>query len=207
MKILIADDDPVTRGMLESLLKKFGHRAVVCRNGEEARGHLFRPDAPPLALLDWVMPAPNGLELVRELRRRNSKRIHLILLTGRGKSEDRVKGLDAGADDYIVKPIEPGELRARIQAGIRIVEMQERLDRKIGELQAALSQIRTLEGILPICAHCKKIRDDRGAWEQVEVYVRNHSEAQFSHSVCPDCMQEHYPDLMGDEGRGAGLGC
>jgi hypothetical protein len=80
--------------------------------------------------------------------------------------------------------------------------MQERLEWKVRELEMALKQIRKLHGILPICSFCKKIRDDKGYWEQVDVYVRDHSEADFSHSICPDCMEVHYPELRQTDSRG-----
>lgn len=106
-----------------------------------------------------------------------------------------IEGLQAGADDYLVKPWDPGELRARIEVGCRMLNLQGRLAEKIRELQEALDQVRTLEGILPICSHCKKIRDDRNYWRQVEEYVASHSEAKFSHSICPECMRKYYPDF------------
>jgi YesN/AraC family two-component response regulator len=116
------------------------------------------------------------------------------MLTSKGGKDDVIAGLEAGADDYLAKPFNSGELRARVQVGRRMVEMQERLATQVRELREALDHIKTLQGILPICMFCKKIRDDKGYWDQVEAYVSRHSGAQFSHSICPDCMKEHYPD-------------
>jgi DNA-binding response OmpR family regulator len=198
MHILIADDHTSTRMVIQNLLQQFGHTVSECSNGAEACA-AFSSEAPPrMALLDWMMPGMDGLEVIRRIRAIKDWNAYLILLTSRGSSQDKVLGLDSGADDYIVKPIEPGELKARIQAGVRILEMQDRLNHQMQELAEAVRQIRTLHGILPICSFCKKIRDDQGYWEQVETYVRNHSQADFSHSVCPDCMQHHYPEIRID---------
>ena len=104
------------------------------------------------------------------------------------------RGLRAGVDDYVTKPFEPEELQARIQVGERILGLQSALADRVKELEEAISRIKRLQGLLPICASCKKVRDDSGYWSQLEIYVREHSEAEFSHSMCPTCMKELYPD-------------
>lgn len=195
MRILIAEDDQISRMMLAAVLKKHGHEAVVAVDGLEAWEALQKPDAPRLAILDWMMPGMDGLDVVRRVRaRRDSPQPYLIMLTTKGEKEDIVMGLDAGADDYLPKPFHPAELRARVQVGKRLVEAQDELAAQIVKLQQALDHIKTLQGILPICMHCKKIRNDTGYWEQVEAYVGHHSEALFSHGICPDCLKLHYPE-------------
>ena len=99
-------------------------------------------------------------------------------------------GLDAGADDYLAKPFDRNELRARVQVGVRVVELQRHLAEHIKELETALSQVKQLQGILPICSYCKKIRDDQNYWQRVESYISDHSEAEFSHSICPSCYED-----------------
>lgn len=115
------------------------------------------------------------------------------MLTSRNEQSDIVEGLRAGADDYLVKPWDAAELHARVEVGCRMVSLQDRLAEKIQELQEALNQVKALEGILPICSFCKKIRDDRNYWRQVEDYISSHSEARFTHSVCPECIKSTIP--------------
>ena len=200
MRILIAEDDFTSRIMLTAVLKKCGHEVEETTNGLEALSELQKPDAPKLAILDWMMPDMDGLEVVRRIRAIQSPQPpYLIMLTTKGDKADIIMGLDAGADDYLSKPFDFGELRARVEAGSRMIELQAALADKIDELHLALDQIKTLRGIVPICMSCKKIRDDKGFWNQVEIYVRDHTEAQFSHGLCPDCAKTMYPDVDLDE--------
>jgi response regulator RpfG family c-di-GMP phosphodiesterase len=111
------------------------------------------------------------------------------LLTGRDAKADVVAGLLAGANDYVTKPFDREELRARLHVGRQVVELQHSLAARVQQLEKALSQVNSLEGLLPICTYCKKIRDDNNYWEQVETYLLDHSEVRFSHGICPDCLQ------------------
>ncbi|MHB8773218.1 MAG: response regulator [Syntrophales bacterium] len=209
MKILIAEDDATSRALLTAVLKKSGHEVVETRNGTEAWELLQKPDSPRLAILDWMMPDMDGLEVVRRVRALHAdqtadpaapaaaRHVYLILLTTKTEKADIVAGLNAGADDYLGKPYHQGELSARVEVGRRMVEMKEALAAKVEELRRALDQIKTLRGIIPICASCKKIRDDAGYWNQLEAFIRDHSEAEFSHSICPECVRKLYPMLGG----------
>ncbi|MFZ2630494.1 MAG: response regulator transcription factor [Desulfosalsimonadaceae bacterium] len=200
MRILIAEDDFTSRAMLTAVLKKSGHEVLETVNGGEAWDALQAPDAPLLVILDWMMPVMNGPEVVRRVRALQTDRPpYVIMLTTRGEKADIIAGLDAGANDYLAKPFDPGELHARIEVGCRMIEMQDALADKIAELGRALSQIKTLRGIVPICANCKKIRNDAGYWQQVEVYIHNHTEADFTHGICPECMKTLYPEFTQDE--------
>ena len=199
MRILIAEDDFTSRGMLTAVLKKAGHEPVETVNGLEAWEALQQPDAPRLVILDWMMPEMDGLEVLRRVRALPDDRPpYILMLTSKIDKAEIIAGLDAGANDYLTKPFDVGELRSRIEVGLRMVEMQDELAGKIGELQRSLAEVKTLRGIVPICASCKKIRDDHGYWSQVEVYVRDHTEAEFSHGVCPECMKKLYPEFTGD---------
>jgi len=196
MRILIAEDDVTSRAVLAGVLKKSGHEVVETVNGAAAWDALRQPDAARLVILDWMMPDMDGPEVVRRVRAQHTDRPpYIIMLTTRGEKADIVAGLDAGASDYLAKPFDPGELRARVEAGRRLVEMQDALAAKIEELRQALDQVKTLRGIVPICANCKKIRDDKGYWNQVEAYVCQHTEAEFTHGICPECMKTLYPEL------------
>ncbi|PYK97703.1 MAG: response regulator [Verrucomicrobia bacterium] len=191
MKILIAEDDPVSNEMLRILLKQWGYEVVATRNGPEAWQALQERDAPALAILDWQMPELDGVEVCRRVRlRAELKHVYLLILTSMSRPDEIVTGLEAGANDYIIKPFKAPELKARLNVGVRMVELQLELAERVTELEKALSEVKQLRGILPICAYCKKIRDDRNYWEQVEDYFARHTEAKFSHSFCPDCYDK-----------------
>ena len=197
MRILIAEDDLTSRTLLDAILSKEGYQVTAVADGAQAWQAMQEPGAPSLAVLDWMMPRIDGLEVARRVRALPTDRPpYLIMLTTRAEKSSIIAGLDAGANDYLSKPFDPGELRARVQAGRRMIEMQEALALKVDELRQALDQIKTLRGIVPICASCKKIRDDKGFWSQVEAYVSKHSEAEFSHGICPDCITKVYGDYV-----------
>lgn len=196
MKILVADDDLTSRLMLESILQKWSFETIIVDDGLAAWNHLQQKDSPPIALIDWEMPGMDGLEICRKahLLERGSP-IYTILVTGRDSTKDIVDGLNSGAADYITKPFDNNELRARIDVAERLVRTQTSLDNKVKELEQALEHVKTLQGIIPICMHCHSIRNDKEAWNRLENYIEAHSEAQFSHSICPSCLTKHYPDF------------
>lgn len=203
MKILIAEDDLTSRNILALLLEKQGYEVVSTTNGEEAWAEMQKPDAARLAILDWVMPGMDGVEVVRRLRSMpGTNPPYVLMLTARGDKEDVVAGLQAGADDYLSKPFNPDELRARVEVGRRVLTLQAQLAAQVQELRAALEHISTLQGILPICSYCKKIRDDQGYWSQVEAYISTHSVARFSHGICPGCLEKHYPEAAAERSSG-----
>ncbi|MDB5311502.1 MAG: copR [Gemmataceae bacterium] len=188
MRILIADDDDVTRLALGAALARRGHEVVSTADGDEAWQALQAPDGPGLAILDWMMPGLDGVEVCRRARAVPGLRgLYVILLTSRGGKDDLLEGLRAGANDYITKPFDPDELQARLHVAAQVVQLQAELAARVRELEAALGQVKQLQGLLPICSYCKKVRDDRNYWHQVEHYIHAHSEARFSHGVCPDC--------------------
>jgi two-component system, cell cycle response regulator len=140
MRILIAEDDFTSRTVLASLLKKSGHDVVVTVNGMEALKAMRQPDYPPLAILDWMMPEMDGVEVVRQVRTMQIDRPpYIIILTSRDEEENIIAGLDAGANDYLAKPFNPGELLARVESGRRMIEMQDALieSRNVLTLQAS----------------------------------------------------------------------
>lgn len=187
MKILIAEDDPVSRCFLEVTLVKWGYEVSAACDGNQAWQVLQR-DPPSMAILDWMMPGIDGAEVCRRIRAVQAPTpVYIIMLTAKSDKKDVVEGLDAGADDYITKPFDRQELRARIGVGLRIAGLQKNLADRVVELETALSRVRQLQGLLPICSYCKKVRDDQNYWQQVESYISKHSEVEFSHSICPTC--------------------
>ena len=165
----------------------------MVKDGPAALEALQATDRPQLALLDWMMPGLDGPEVCRTLRE-NGGTSYLILLTAKTDQADIVAGLDAGADDYLVKPFDPAELHARIKAGIRILDLQTRLAAHVSELEEALGNVRRLSGLLPICSYCKAIRDDSDYWHRVEEYMTEHAEVKFSHGICPKCLETAYKE-------------
>jgi len=197
MKILIAEDDQTSRRVLQAVLSKWDYQVVESQNGLEAWDVLQADQTMQMAIFDWMMPEMDGLELTRRIRASETlSGMYIILLTAKGRTEDIVAGLEAGANDYVAKPFNREELMARVGVGRRVAELQQALALRVGELEATLAEIKTLKGLIPMCASCKKIRDDQGFWQQVEGYLMQHSQAEFSHGLCPECMEKHYPEYF-----------
>jgi phosphoserine phosphatase RsbU/P len=204
MKVLVADDELVSRTLLENYLQYWGYVPVVVSHGKEALEVLKSPDAPLLAILDWMMPYMSGPEVcqaVQKLQRPIPP--YLILVTSKADKRDIVRGLQAGAQDYVTKPYDVNELQARVDVGRRMVQLQQLLAQRIGELEEATRQIRQLRGLLPICCRCKKVRADDGYWSEVETYISGHTDAKFSHSFCPDCYEMAIAEFSQKEPRAA----
>ena len=116
--------------------------------------------------------------------------MYLVLLTSRSAKEEVAEGLEAGADDYVTKPFDRAELVARIAVGQRVLSLESRLADRVTELENALSEVRKLKRLLPICMFCKRIRDDQAYWREVDEYIHVETGTDFSHSVCPDCVHK-----------------
>lgn len=191
MRILIAEDDPVSRLVLTTNLVNWGHEVVTAVNGLEAWRASQEDDAPRLAIFDWMMPELEGPEVCRRIRELPATiPPYIILLTARQGAKEVVEGMQAGADDYLTKPYHRDELRVRVQVGVRMIELQTKLADRIGKLEEALDRVKRLQGIIPICGYCKKVRDDEDYWQNVESYIATHSEAEFSHGICPSCYTQ-----------------
>jgi DNA-binding response OmpR family regulator len=198
VRVLVAEDDAVSRRLLEVLLSRWGYDIVVAENGAEAWQAIQEDGSVKVAVLDWMMPEIDGLELCQRLRGREKDSrdyIYTIMLTAREQKEDIVQGLEAGADDYLTKPFEPLELRSRIRAGERILRLKAQLAEKVKELEDALDHVKSLQGLIPICMHCKRIRDEKQIWQRLETYIQDHSAATFSHALCDECLDKYYPDV------------
>jgi phosphoserine phosphatase RsbU/P len=199
MRILIAEDDAVTRKMLEASLERLGMDVITAHDGDAAwrvLETLKGKNAPELVVLDWMMPGLEGIEICRRLRGTPGfELVYVILLTSRGDKGDLADGLAAGANDYIAKPFDPGELIARIRVGERMVKLQSSLAARVAELEDAMAHVRRLQGLLPICSHCKKVRNEANYWERVDSYLTSRSDLEFTHGICPDCSEKMMKEI------------
>jgi DNA-binding response OmpR family regulator len=196
IKILIVDDDPDVRSATSRVAEKAGYSVLEAATGEDAL-KTARKEKPDIILLDVVLPDVSGTDLCRQIKADDYFKGTFIIMTSGFKtsSGEQAQGLDDGADGYIARPVSNRELTARINAMVRIMTAERERDHLIGELRQALSKIKQLSGLLPICMHCKKIRDSKGYWNQLEAYIQENTDAEFSHSICRQCAQKHYPDL------------
>lgn len=177
MNILTADDDAGSRVILTRALKSFGHEVTETRDGKEAWEE-YRLNTFSLIISDWMMPELDGVGLCKRVRKeQRSKYTYIILLTSLEGKEKYLEGMEAGADDFISKPFDRETLAARVRVAERILNLQ--------------AEVKQLEGLLPICSYCKKIKDDANHWQHMESYISHRTEANFSHGICPDCYQTH----------------
>ncbi len=189
-RVLIAEDDPVSRRALEATLAGWGYEVVVTRDGTEAWAVLEAPGSPGLAVLDWMMPGLDGAEVCRRIRAAGrAEPPYVLMLTAKDRPEDAAAGLEAGADDYLVKPFNRVELRARLRVGERTLALQRGLADRVRALELALAQVKRLQSLLPMCAWCRKIRNDANYWQDLESYVVEHSDSRFTHGICPECRR------------------
>jgi sigma-B regulation protein RsbU (phosphoserine phosphatase) len=176
VRILIVEDDFYSRDMLEVMLGMDGHEVVSAGNGEEGWA-AFQKKNFAVVISDWLMPETDGLELCRRIRAFETARYsYVILLTALKGKSNYLEAMRAGADDFVSKPYDHDELRARLLVAERIVGLQDRVKR--------------LEGVLPTCMYCKKIRDEASNWVHIEQYITERTQASFSHGVCPDCYHK-----------------
>lgn len=213
MKILIVDDSLPFLNALGAILRGAGYTDIVMKESAAEAIDYLRSKAcqPPgthvdIILMDVIMPGIDGLEAVRLIKSdAELLDIPIVMVSVEDEAEKIKQAFDAGAIDYINKPIKKMELLARVRSILRLKEEMDRrknrereLENTVEKLRKAISELKTLSGLLPICSYCKKIRDDQGYWQQVEAYIAEHSEAGFSHSICPECLTEHYPNYARD---------
>ena len=239
--IMIVEDSPTQAEQLKYILEEHKFNVIIMKNGKDAL-KLLETTTPTIIVSDIIMPEIDGFELCRQIKNNPvTKDVPVILLTSLSESVDIIKGLQAGADNFITKPYQNHYLISRIvfllvnnhitQSGEDRKDIQIRFSGKdyvinsskrqilnlllssyetaiqknieLAEtnkkLQDALSKVKQLGGLLPICASCKKIRNDDGYWEQIELYIKEHSEADFTHSLCEKCAKEMYGEYMDSE--------
>jgi len=192
VKVLIAEDEFTTRMMVQVCLENWGYRVESVTNGVDALRVLQKPEAPHIAILDWEMPELNGVEVCRKVKEMNAETPpYVILLTGRDSKADIVKGFDAGADDYMTKPFNDNELRARVRVAERLVRTQSSLSETVAELRDALNQLEMLESGIALCGSCKKVYNiDDDQWHGFEDILEYGADPRFVRATCPACSKK-----------------
>jgi len=204
ISVLYVEDDSSTREEVVEILQRRVREVFMARNGSEGL-MMFRNHKPDLVVTDIRMPVMDDLKMARAIREKNKGAL-IIVTTAHSDTSYMLEAIDIGVDQYVVKPVSVDKLAAAIGKCAEIVEYRRAHKRylaereaMIKELQEALAKVKLLSGFLPICCSCKKIRDDKGYWLQIEAYIRDHSEAEFSHGICPDCAQRIYPEYYKKE--------
>lgn len=194
-KIVIVEDEAEYANMLRIRLESSGYD-VTTANNPNLGLQIITESKPDLILMDINMPEMTGFEACKILKSdENLADIPVIFLTARIATDDVLEGFDVGGVDYLTKPVDARILLARVKTHVSLKKTRDEQQHLIQQLQDSLAQIKQLKGLIPICAHCKKVRDDEGYWKSVEVYIEHHSEAQFSHGICNDCIEKLYPEL------------
>lgn len=176
MKVLVADDDSWSRDLLGKILHSLGHETTVVCDGQQAWDAL-QGGGFEVLLTDWKMPQLDGLELVTRVRAAGTRYPYIILITAHTDREHWLSAMDAGADDFLAKPVELELLTVRLRVAERMVGLRE--------------EVRKLSQIIPMCSYCRRIRESDDAWLSLEAYVAEHTDAAFSHGACPECIEKH----------------
>jgi PleD family two-component response regulator len=186
-EILIVDDTPENLQLLSVMLVSRGHKVRLSPNGKLAL--LNTQNSPPdLILLDINMPDMNGFEVCERLKSDpHTRDIPIIFISALDRAADKVEAFRLGGVDYITKPFNVREVLARVTTHLKLRRLQTQLTARVHELEIALAQVNQLEGLLPICSYCQRVRDDQDYWQRVETYISDRTDASFSHGICPDC--------------------
>ena len=199
--ILVVDDHEANLVAMKKLLEDFDANIITGVDGNEALQQIVKNEF-AIILMDVQMPVMDGFEAANLIREENNQ-TPIIFLTAVSTSDEIVlKGYKMGAVDYLVKPFEPEILKSKVKIFLQLYNQEKQLQKHekqleimVNDLQKSLAKIQTLEGFVPICASCKKIRDDKGYWNQIEEYIRARTNAEFTHSICPECVKKLYPEL------------
>ena len=211
IKVLVVEDDPFFQRVLMKRLLAEGYQVFAAADGREGMKAIvsFEPD---LVLSDWMMPEVDGLELCQSVKTGlRDAAPYFILLTAKGEISNKLLALDTGADDYLVKPCDQGELMARVRAGLRIVLLTQELRGAVEELNVANAELQNTRAevdrlsheMLPICSFCRRVRDADNHWHSLEEYVAQRTQADFTHGICPTCRIEHYPAISPEQKKSA----
>lgn len=190
MKLLVAEDEYTTRLTVQVILEQWGYRVDSVEDGASAWKLLQKPDGPQIAILDWEMPGINGVELCNKVKMLDRDTpVYVIILTGRDAQDDILQGFDAGADDYITKPFDEHELRARVRVAERLVTIQEELAISNNELRAVLNHVEMLQTNVPLCTNCLRVQDYGESWRTMQEYAQKREDPRFYYTLCPDCQK------------------
>ena len=182
LKILVAEDDPVAARIFQRALEAFGHEVIPARNGTEA-WEIFDREPVRLVVSDWLMPGMDGLELCKKVRERpKTPYTYFILLTSQETGPENYDlATEAGVDDFLSKPLDRATLRMRLRVAERILKFT--------------TEIRQLKDLIPICAYCRKIRNDDNYWQMVETFINEQTGSNFTHGICPECSHKLLADI------------
>lgn len=198
VSVLYVEDEPLTRAVFARILERKVSNLYQAENGEEGL-ELFKMHRPDIVISDVRMPVMDGIEMSRRIKTLEGSS-KIILTTAHSDASVLLNSIDAGIDKYILKPVDVEILFSALESCAETIMLERKIqeqarekDELIARLQDALDNIKRLSGLLPICSSCKKIRDDKGYWNQIERYIAEHSEAEFSHGICPECVKKLYP--------------
>ena len=195
-RILIVDDDPINIKLLTKSLHG-DYDINTASNGCEAIGQV-KSSPPDMIILDVMMPDLSGFDVCKAIKGEEAYAdIPILFLTGEDSLEAEIAGLELGGIDYLRKPVNFDLLRLRVRNHVELKRRNDIVKEQVDQLEAALGRISQLEGIIPICMYCKKIRDDQNSWHQLEQYITDHSDALFSHGICPDCNKKQMKENFG----------
>ncbi len=214
--VMIVEDEKLSRLALSNILKP-ECKVFLAKNGNQAIDLALNNEDLDLIILDVMMEGLDGFEVCNILKQNARTRdIPVLFISALSKTINKIKGFQVGGVDYITKPFQADEVIARVKTHLALTRLRKQLEARnqllnkeieerkkseierlnlIEKLQLALSEVKTLQGFIPICAHCKNIRNDDGYWEQIEVYIKQRTKANFSHSICPLCVTKLYPDI------------
>lgn len=192
IRVLVVEDDHLVSEMVCGTLEEIGYLVVgEANDGKEALSMIARL-SPDVVLMDIKMPEMDGIEATRRIMEAHP--LPVVALTAYENPELMGEAVDAGLGAYLVKPSTARDMERAITVAMARFDDIIKLRRLNAELNESLAKVKQLSGLLPICASCNMIRDDVGRWQQLEIYIREHSEAEFSHSLCPECFKKLYPE-------------
>ena len=198
--ILVVDDLRENLTVMKALLGRPGRNVFVADSGEKAL-ELLAEEEFAVVVLDVQLPGISGFDVAKRIREREDSALTPIIFVTATEQRERdvFEGYDAGAVDYLLRPVNARVLRSKVSVFVQLWEQRKVIERKNAQLEAYLTEIRALQDLIPICSVCKKVRNDDGYWERVESYITRRSGAQFSHGICATCEATHYPDEEEDE--------